>query len=615
MEIVNEKIILYQFNTSCISQYSYYIEHDNEAAIIDPVTDYEPYIELLNKRKSKLKYILNTHTHSDYITGSIDLAIKKTSTVINGPNSYVSINEFKNINKENYDKSITDNQTIKECLQDYNINLKYLDHNERIKLGKIEIELLHIPGHTLDSCCYVIIDGNGETICAFTGDTVLVGDIGKPDASVYEYNYFNEDYKNYNQKNLVEMLYNSLAYLIEKLPYNLTLYPSHSIGYPLGKHVNPGQATSLKDEKEVYNNIYIKHIFDSIDNNNNNNNKPKTKAIDEFINIINKNSIEANVNNTLNNKNSLKFDNYPNYFKNIVKRNYNYVTGNDYVYRLNKINKPVSLEDMISYVYINKEAVLLDSRHCFNEIEKGFIKNSILISNKSPFSIWSGQLINQDDGVIVICQANKEKDVIGKLLKVGFRNIYGYLENGFDNYYSNYKQVITNKVINCETANNNKNNTNNNCNNDNEFNNNFKILFNFNKNDFDFNIDKLIESNFSPINISIIKDKDAINYVYDNRYKILDVRENFEHLKGIFPNSICMSLTSINNNFNNKNMLDSNFKDITSKFNEDNIYILCKSGVRACMAYSLLIKNGVNKDKLFIIEGGLNKIQEKGIKV
>ena len=209
---------------------------------------------------------------------------------------------------------------------------------------------------------------------------------------------------------------------------------------------------------------------------------------------------------------------------------------------------------------INKDTVVLDTRHPFSDINDGLIKGSINISIKAPFSIWAGYLLHPDDPIVVIGSENKEKEAISRLLRIGFRNVYGFLEGGIINYVSNYKSVLAELK----------------------------------------REDLINDLSLSPLNI--IQVKYTNSYVYNSEFKILDVREPSEHQIGYFPNSLLLPLSTLKSKIQELNK-------------NENYYILCKTGVRASMAYSILISLGFDSSKLHILEGGLTKLKEKGIKL
>lgn len=562
----NETIFLNQFNTSCLCHYSYYVESDKEAIVVDPVTDISPYLEQLKTNKAKLKYILNTHVNTDYVTGAYDLAIRTGATLIYGPhmslkvnNRKVSKSEFERVfippkieeldeeeNLDNDDKENNNNNLIptteelekplnsineeinySESLNDYlemfNLHIKILENQEKLKIGKIEIVLLHTPGHSIESSCYLIIDGNGKTNCVFTGDTLLIGDVGRPDMALV---YQRQD--KYVQKKLAKKLFYSIQLLKQTLPEDLVIYPTHSQGSPVAKHIIKGQSTSMKQELE--HNEFVKET-----------------SLEGFIERL---SNDAYV--------------IPEYFYNIARLNLNFFTGKNFDYRLSFAYKPIQVQELVNKLIDNRtehSVVVLDTRFPFTDFDEGYIPNSYIISLKAPFSIWTGFLLNPSDPIVVVCNQDKEKEAICRLMRIGFNNILGYLDGGFKSYKDKINFI-------CEKM----------------------------------NLKEEDRISLLPMKFNLLKEKEGINYVYNNDKTILDVREKLDHDNGTFPNSILCPLSQ----------LKSNIEEL-EKYKNKELYILCNTGIRASMAYSILTQFGF--EKLFVLEGGIKRIKDRGVKV
>jgi hydroxyacylglutathione hydrolase len=582
----NETIFLNQFNTADLSHLSYYLESDKEAIVVDPVTDIQPYIQLLQANKAKLKYILNTHINTDYVTGSYDLAIRTGATMVFGPNCSFKVNNRlvskkelnkklvvnnelfneNNLNeteiqgvsdlnmtrndqivitntntndkfnshtpgKENNNKQenkvylmteeVTYNDTLAEYLDMFNLKVNFLNHNENFKLGKLTIQLIHTPGHTIESSCYLILDGNGKANCVFTGDTLLIGDIGRPDMSLVSER---PDYV--LQKDLAKMLYNSLSLIRSILPEDLTIYPTHSYGSPVGRTILNGQSTTLKQEL-VHNKLF------------------KEMSIEDFISNLSNESYRV-----------------PDYFHHIAKINLNYFTGKNFDFKMNNFYKPVEVEDLITKIFSKdeKSVVILDTRFPFTDLEEGYIPYSYIISLKAPFSIWTGYLLNPSDPIVVVTSEGKERESIARLLRTGFLNIIGYLNGGFKAYKEQYEAVC---------------------------------------NKYGYYYDQL-----KPWSFDYIKEKEGVNYVYNSEQAVLDVREDLEHPKeGYFPNSLSIPLTTLCKKVNH----------LSREKYKKCLNILCRTGIRSAMAYSILKQEGFKN--LRVIEGGLGKIKEKGVKL
>lgn len=186
-----------QLYTNCLAEAAYYIESEGEAAIIDPLRETEPYIAMAEKRGAKIKYVFETHFHADFVSGHIDLSRKVGAPIVYGPQA-----------NANYDViNATDGQEF--------------------KLGKIKIKVLHTPGHTPESSCYLLFDENGKEHAVFTGDTLFVGDVGRPDLLDGVM----------SQDELAGMLYDSLNNKIKTLPDSVTVYPAHGAGSACGKNI------------------------------------------------------------------------------------------------------------------------------------------------------------------------------------------------------------------------------------------------------------------------------------------------------------------------------------------------------------------------------------------
>lgn len=197
-----------QLYTSCLSEAAYYIESNGEAAIIDPLRDIEKYIQMAADRKAKIKYIFETHFHADFVSGHIDLANKTGATIVFGPNA-----------KTNFEKYSAVDQ-------------------EELSLGNVKIKVLHTPGHTLESTCYLLQDEAGNPNALFTGDTLFVGDVGRPD--LFSGNLTKEELAGY--------LYESLEKL-KQLPDYVKVYPAHGPGSSCGKNLGPNTHSTIGEEK------------------------------------------------------------------------------------------------------------------------------------------------------------------------------------------------------------------------------------------------------------------------------------------------------------------------------------------------------------------------------
>ena len=201
-----------QLYTSCLSEAAYYIDSEGEAAIIDPLRDIEEYLHLAEKRNAKIKYIFETHFHADFVSGHLDLAAATGATIIYGPGTIT------------------------------NLPVHISNDGEKFSLGKLQIEVLHTPGHTLESSCYLLKDEQGKDYSIFTGDTLFVGDVGRPDLAQKANEITKED--------LAGMLYDSLQTKIIPLSNDIILYPGHGAGSSCGKNLGTETFSTLGDQKK-----------------------------------------------------------------------------------------------------------------------------------------------------------------------------------------------------------------------------------------------------------------------------------------------------------------------------------------------------------------------------
>ena len=200
-----------QLYTGCLSEAAYYIESEGEAAIIDPLRDIEEYLVLTKERKASIKYIFETHFHADFVSGHLDLAQASGAPIVYGPETETSFPIYR------------------------------AKDGEVFKLGSLTIEVLHTPGHTIESSCYLLREANGNPYAIFTGDTLFVGDVGRPDLSS----------GNLSQDELASMLYDSLQKKITPLPDGVIIYPAHGAGSSCGKNLGPDTYSTLGEEKKT----------------------------------------------------------------------------------------------------------------------------------------------------------------------------------------------------------------------------------------------------------------------------------------------------------------------------------------------------------------------------
>lgn len=342
-----------QLYTNCLSEAAYYIESNGEAAIIDPLRDIDDYLKKAAERKATIKYIFETHFHADFVSGHIDLSKATGAPIIYGPGT-----------KAGFDFHLAKD-------------------GEVFKLGDISLEVLHTPGHTIESTCYLLKDEQGKDHAIFTGDTLFVGDVGRPDLSS----------GNKSSEELAGLLYDSLQDKIAPLADDVIVYPAHGPGSSCGKNLGPHTQSTIGSEKQT--NYAL---------------QPQTKAT--FIEAVTKDLPAA-----------------PQYFPINAKINQQGYTSLDDV--LKTALTPLSIENFKAEA--DKGAVILDTRNA-NTFIQGFVPNSISIGLEGRFAEWAGSILSFEEPMILVTEEGKEKETAIRLARVGFDKINGYLQGGFDGW-------------------------------------------------------------------------------------------------------------------------------------------------------------------------------------
>ncbi|MBK7856036.1 MAG: MBL fold metallo-hydrolase [Bacteroidetes bacterium] len=343
-----------QLYTNCLAEAAYYIECCEEAAIIDPIRDIEQYIQLAQERGKKIKYIFETHFHADFVSGHIDLAARTGAQIIYGPNA--------NTNYKVY-------------------NAK---DGEEFKVGKIKIKALHTPGHTLESTSYLLIDKEGKDNAIFTGDTLFVGDVGRPDLL---------DGSGITKEFLAEKMYESLNSKIKPLADDVIVYPAHGPGSACGKNIGKETWSTIGQQKKS--NYYLIEM-------------DKQKFIETLTTGITP---------------------PPKYFFEDARINKEGYSNIDSIVERNK--KPLSLADFEKE--ITDGALILDTRNA-DDFEKGFIPGSINIGLNGQYANWIGTLIHIEQPLVLICDAGKEEESIVRAARVGYENFKGFLSGGINSW-------------------------------------------------------------------------------------------------------------------------------------------------------------------------------------
>lgn len=359
-------MIIKQLYTNCLAEAAYYIESDGEAAIIDPLRETDPYLELIKEHGSKLKYVFETHFHADFVSGHIDLAAKTGASIVYGPQATTS---YEIVNAKD---------------------------GEVFKLGKVSIKALHTPGHTLESTCYLLMDENGKENALFSGDTLFVGDVGRPDLL--------DGFM--SKEELAGMMYDSLNNKIKKLADDVILYPAHGSGSSCGKNIG----------KETWSTIGAQ------------------KATNYALQEMTKEAFIAKV--------TAGLTPPPKYFFEDARINKQGYENIDQVMTNN--SKALSVNDFKNA--LKDGALILDTRHQDN-FEKGFIKGSINIGLDGTFAVWVGTLININQPLVLVCDNGKEHETILRLARVGYEKVVGYLDGGINNWIASGNAVDTIKSI------------------------------------------------------------------------------------------------------------------------------------------------------------------------
>jgi hydroxyacylglutathione hydrolase len=342
-----------QLYTSCLSEAAYYIESNGEAAIIDPLRDIDVYLQLAAERKSKIKYIFETHFHADFVSGHLDLSKATGADIVYGPGT-----------KTTFPVHVAKDE-------------------ELFSLGTLQIKVLHTPGHTLESACYLLKDENGKDYCVFTGDTLFVGDVGRPDLA--------QKGEELTMNDLAGKLYDSLQKKIVPLADDVIIYPAHGPGSACGKHLSTKTDSTLGEEKATNYALkagnkkeFIKAVTDGLDE------PPEYFAINAQINKEGYDSLDS-----------------------VLKKGL----------------KALSIEEVKKEM--EKDTILVDTRQP-DEFTQGFIPGSINIGLDGRFAEWAGSLLPFDKPILLITEKDKEKETLIRLARVGFSNMIGYAEGGFD---------------------------------------------------------------------------------------------------------------------------------------------------------------------------------------
>ncbi len=355
-----------QIYTGCLAHAAYYIESNGEAAVFDPLREVQPYIDRAVKDGAKIKYVFETHFHADFVSGHLDLKKKTGAEIVYGPTA-----------KPGFDALVAEDGQVFE-------------------IGNYKIKVIHTPGHTMESTCYLLIDENGKEHGIITGDTLFIGDVGRPDLAQHVISDLTEE-------KLATHLFHSLREKIMPLSDDLIVYPNHGAGSACGKNMSKETTDTLGHQKEV--NYALRADM----------------TLEEF-----KKELLTGLTAP------------PVYFpQNVLMNIKGYDSFDDIRERGLKGLSPDAFEAAAN----ETEAVMLDTRDA-EDFAKGFVPNSINIGLEGSFAMWVGEMIpDVNQQILLITYPGKEEEAITRLARVGYDFTIGYLEGGFDNWKNSGKEV------------------------------------------------------------------------------------------------------------------------------------------------------------------------------
>src|SRR4030095_1758675 len=342
-----------QLYTGCLSEAAYYLESNGEAAVIDPLRDIDEYLELAAERNATIRYIFETHFHADFVSGHLDLSKATGATIVYGPGTETKF------------------------------PVHIATDGEIFNIGALTIEVMHTPGHTLESSCYLLKDADGKDYCVFTGDTLFVGDVGRPDLA--------QKADEMTTNDLAGMMYESLQKKIMPLTDDIIVYPAHGPGSSCGKNLGPETFSTIGEEKKF-------------------NYALQQNTKEEFIQAVVEGLGEP-----------------PEYFPINARINKEGYDSIDEV--VERGTRKLSIEEFKKL--IAKDAIVLDTRRA-NVFTDGFIPGSISVGLEGRFAEWAGSLLPFDETILLVTEPGKEKESVVRLARVGFDKISGYLDGGFN---------------------------------------------------------------------------------------------------------------------------------------------------------------------------------------
>jgi glyoxylase-like metal-dependent hydrolase (beta-lactamase superfamily II)/rhodanese-related sulfurtransferase len=353
-----------QIYTGCLAQGAYFIYSNGEAAIIDPLRETKPYLDRAEKAGVKIKYVFETHFHADFVSGHVELASKTGAEIIYGPNA----------NPEFKATIASDNQVF--------------------TIGSYSIKVIHTPGHTMESSCYLLSDESGKNLALFTGDTLFLGDVGRPDLA--------QKAASMTQEELAGMLYESIYNKIMPLSDDIIIYPGHGAGSACGKNMMKETQDTLGHQKSM--NYAL--------------NQPSKES---FVQAVTEGLLPP-----------------PGYFPLNVALN---KKGPQHLDALLSSSLVGYTPDGFEYKTRKQEALILDTRGD-GEFAKGFIPGSINIGLGGQFAPWLGALVKDvNQAIVLVCTPGKEEEALIRMSRVGFDNVIGFLKDGFDSWIKAGKPI------------------------------------------------------------------------------------------------------------------------------------------------------------------------------
>lgn len=338
-----------QLYTGCLSEAAYFIESNGIAAVIDPLRDIDAYIQLAKEKDAEIKYIFETHFHADFVSGHLDLSKQTGATIVYGPGT------------------------------ETNFPVHIAKDGEIFTIGDVSIQAIHTPGHTIESTCYLLTDEHQKAHCIFTGDTLFVGDVGRPDLSSGDM----------TSEELASVMYDTIQNKILPLADDIIVYPAHGAGSSCGKNLGPATDSTIGEQKKT--NYAL---------------QPQTR--EEFIKAVTEGLMAPPVYFAINAK--------------INKEGYD---------SLNEIKArgltPLSVADLKQK--LKEDVIILDTRK-ETEFTNGFIPGSVFIGLEGRFAEWAGTLIPFNQSLVLITDEGKEEETIIRLARVGFNKVDGYLKGG-----------------------------------------------------------------------------------------------------------------------------------------------------------------------------------------